>query len=483
MNDHNQLIQEIPLRTACASRGDESHWEEKEMYEVKEKGFMEIPPCATHLGEAIRIRTISNQDYSSTDFNQYEKFLSFLRKTYPKVHEVCQMDRVNQYSVIYRWKSDAPEGKPILLTAHYDVVPAELSGMNSWELGPFSGEIKEGFVYGRGALDDKNQIISIMEAMEDKIRQGFKPRRDIYIALGFDEEVGGEKGAKAIASIFKEENIQFEFVLDEGGAVIDGIVEGLELPIGLIGVAEKGSSNIRIVTSGDGGHSSMPTNNSAIGKLGEIIRNIEKNPMPAKLVSPVERMFKLMAPHMGKAGILLKHSKLFFPLLQKTLSKSSTMNSMIRTIISFTLTGGGEAENILPRTAWANANVRLLPGNTLDEVMEHMKNVNKGIDFEMKIMNREEGSEVSPYDSESYQRIEKKIKQVFEDVKVMPYLMAGSTDSRKYSGLCDNIYRFSAVKMKQADLDSIHGVNERISIENLQQMVLFYRILLDDFLI
>ena len=482
MNDNNNLIRLIPLRTACASSDDESHWEEKEMYEVKERGVTDIPPCAVHLGEAIQIKTISNLDYNIPDFNQYEEFLEFLKRTYPKVHEVCQMDRVNRYSVIYRWKSGAPEEKPILLTAHYDVVPVENSGINSWVWGPFSGEIKEGYIYGRGALDDKNQVISIMEAIEEKIGRGFKPSRDIYIAFGFDEEVGGEKGAKTIASLFKEENLQFEFVLDEGGAVVEGIVEGLELPIGLIGVAEKGSSNIRIITSGDGGHSSMPTKNSAIGKLSTIIRNVEKNPMPAKLVSPVERMFKLMDPHMGKAGILLNHAKLVFPIVEKTLSKSATMNSMIRTTISFTLTGGGEAENILPKTAWANANIRLLPGDALDEVMEHMKSVNKGIDFEMKIMNREEGSEVSPYDSESYRRIEKKIKQVFDGVEVMPYLMAGSTDSRKYSGLCGNIYRFSAVKMKQADLDSIHGANERISIENLEQMVLFYKVLLDEFL-
>lgn len=482
MNNHNQLIPEIPLRTACASSDDESHWEEKEMYEVKEGDVMNIPPCAVHLGEAIRIKTISNPDYSISDFEEYEEFLSFLKKTYPKVHEVCQVDRVNRYSVIYHWKCEASEGKPILLTAHYDVVPVENSSLDSWVQGPFSGEIKDGYIYGRGALDDKNQVISIMEALEERIGCGLKPRRDVYVAFGFDEEVGGEKGAKTIASWFKEKNLEFEFVLDEGGAVIDGIVDGLDLPIGLIGVAEKGSSNIRILTSGDGGHSSMPTKNSAIGKLSTIISNVEKNPMPAKLVPPVERMFKLMAPHMGKAGILLNHAKLAFPVLEKTLSKSATMNSMIRTTISFTLTGGGEAENILPKMAWANANIRIMPGNTLDEVMAHMKHVNKGIDFEMKIMNREEGTEVSPYDSESYRRIEKKIKQVFDGVEVMPYLMAGSTDSRKYSGLCDKIYRFSAVKMKQADLDSIHGVNERISIENLEQMVLFYRILLDEFL-
>lgn len=482
MNDHNNLIPVIPMRTACASSDDESHWEEKEMYEVKERSFTDIPPSVVHLGEAIRIKTISNQDYSIPDFEEYEEFLNFLKRTYPKVHQVCQMDRVNRYSVIYHWKCEASEGKPILLTAHYDVVPVEKGSLASWELGPFSGEIKDGYIYGRGALDDKNQVISIMEALEERIGRGLKPRRDVYIAFGFDEEVGGEKGAKTIASLFKEKNLEFEFVLDEGGAIIDGIVEGLDLPIGLIGVAEKGSSNIRIFTSGDGGHSSMPTKNSAIGKLSTIISNVEKNPMPAKLVSPVERMFKLMAPHMGKAGILLNHAKLVFPLLEKILGKSATMNSMIRTTISFTLTGGGEAENILPKMAWANANIRIMPGNTLDEVMAHMKRVNKGIAFEMKIMNREEGSEVSPYDSESYRRLEKKIKQVFDGVEVMPYLMAGSTDSRKYSDLCDNIYRFSAVKMKQADLDSIHGANERISIENLQQMVLFYRILLDEFL-
>jgi len=482
MNDHDNLVREIPLRTACASSDDESHQEEREMYEVKKEVLKEIPLCAVHLCEAIRMMTISRQDYSLIDFGPYEDFLKFLKRTYPKVHQVCQMDVVNQFSVLYHWKSDNKEGKPILLTAHYDVVPVEKSSINSWNVDPFSGEIKQGYIYGRGALDDKNQVISIMEALEDSIENGFLPKRDIYIAFGFDEEVGGEKGAKTMASIFKEKNLQFEFVLDEGGAVIEGVIEEITIPVGFIGVAEKGSSNVRIITSGDGGHSSMPTKNSAIAKLSTIINNVEKNPMPAKLTSPVERMFQLMSPYMGKAGVLLNHSKLVFPLLKRKLSKSKTMNAMIRTTISFTMTGGGETENVLPKTAWVNANIRIIPGDTLDEVMEHIKKFNKGIAFEMKVMNREEGSDVSPYDSESYLMIEKKIKQVFDGVDVMPYLMAGSTDSRKYSGLCDKIYRFSAVKMNQDDLDSIHGANERISIENLQKMILFYKILLEEFL-
>lgn len=482
MNDHNNLIREIPLRTACASSDDEKLMEEREIYGVKEEVLEDIPPCAVHLGEAIRIKTISNQNYNYTDFNQYEEFLKFLKKTYPKVHQVCHLELVNQFSIVFHWKSDVQEGKPILLTAHYDVVPVEKSGIDSWDQDPFSGEFKEGFIYGRGALDDKNQVISIMEALEDSIENGFIPKRDIYIAFGFDEEVGGEKGAKTIASLFKEKNLQFEFVLDEGGAVIEGVIEEFDIPVGFIGVAEKGSSNIRIFTSGDGGHSSMPTKNSAIGKLSTIINNVEKNPMPAKLTLPVERMFKLMAPHMGKTGMLLNHSRLVFPFIKRKLSNSGTMNSMIRTTISFTMTGGGEAENILPKTAWVNANIRIIPGDTLEEVMDHMKSVNNGIDFEMKIMNHEEGSAASPYDSDSYRMIEQKIKQVFDGVEVMPYLMAGSTDSRKYSELCDNIYRFSAVRMNQADLDSIHGANERISVENLQRMVLFYKILLKEFM-
>ena len=482
MNEHHNLIREIPLRTACASSDDDNHREERELYGGHEEILEDIPTCAIHLGEAIRIKTVSNQDYSVTDFDSYEEFFSFLRKTYPKVHQVCYMERVNQFSVIFHWKSRVQEGMPILLTAHFDVVPVEKSSIDAWSWGPFSGEIKAGYIYGRGALDDKNQVISIMEALEDSIENGFLPKRDIYIAFGFDEEVGGEKGAKAIASIFKEKNLQFEFVLDEEGAVIEGIVEGLDIPLGLMGVAEKGSSNVRIFTSGDGGHSSMPTRNSAIGKLSTIISNVDKHPMPARLTKPVERMFELMAHHMGKSGILLNHARNIFPFLEKKLSKSATMNSMIRTTISFTMTGGGEAENILPGMAWANANIRIIPGDTLEDVMNHMRSINKGIDFEMKIMNCEEGSEVSPFDSDSYRIIEEKIKQVFGGVEVMPYLMAGSTDSRKYSDLCDKIYRFSAVRMNQADLDSIHGANERISIANLQHMVLFYKILLEEFM-
>lgn len=480
-DDTRRLIQEIPDRTACASPDDEKYKEERERYANMESRPGVHEEAVMHLSEAITMRTVSNPDYSLTDFGPYVDFLNFLERTYPNVHRICHCEIINTYSPVYHWESDLKEGKPILFTGHYDVVPAVESSLGEWETGPFSGTVLDGCVFGRGALDDKNQVISIMEALEEAIGKGMLPRRDIYIAFGFDEEVGGEKGAKAIASLFKERNLAFEFVLDEGGAVIEGVLEGLGVPAAMIGVTEKGSSNVTLRTKGDGGHSSMPTKDSAIGTLSKVIGNIEDHPLPARLTLPVKEMFRSMAPYMGKRGFLLRHMGLTFPFLKRTLSRSATLNSLIRTTISFTMAGSGEAKNILPREAWANASIRILPGDTLDGVMEHMRNVNKGIPFEMEKVDIEEASMVSPIDSASYLMLEKNIGLEFPGVVVMPYLMAGSTDSRKYSDLCRNIYRFSAISMTGRDLDSIHSTNEKISKENLMHMVSFYARLLSEF--
>jgi len=434
-----------------------------------------------HLMEALTYRTISYTQESLVDFNEYIAYLSFLERTYPRVH--ARMDRrmINGYSPVYHLKSLTPKNLPILLLGHYDVVPVEENTHKDWDRDPFSGQMHEGYIYGRGALDDKDQVISIMEALEALFEKGFEPKRDIYVAIGFDEEIGGEKGAKAIAEYFREENIFFDLVLDEGGAVVVDTVEGVKKPLALIGVAEKGSSMIKITAYGDGGHSSMPKKGSAIEILSKVVMNLTKNPMKPRLTSPVREMFHGMAPYMGAKGILLKHADSTFSLLAKVLQSNATMNSMVRTTMAMTMTRAGSALNVMPQEASGYVNIRLLPGDSFDEIMRHIKHVNKELDLSYEILVREEASMVTPHDSQVFESLEKIILKVYPDVKVLPYLMAGGSDSRKYEGLSENILRFSCIRMTNEDLDSLHSTNERIHVDNLLGMIHFYEELLEEY--
>ncbi|HSR03506.1 MAG TPA: M20/M25/M40 family metallo-hydrolase [Proteiniclasticum sp.] len=437
--------------------------------------------AAEHLMEALTYRTISYTQESLIDFSEYRAFLDFLERTYPKVHERMGRRMINDYSPVYHLRSLTPKNLPILLLGHYDVVPVEENTNKDWNRDAFGGQMLENYIYGRGALDDKNQVISIMEALEALFEKGYEPKRDIYVAIGFDEEIGGEKGAKAIAEYFREENLFFDLVLDEGGAVVVDTVEGVNKPLALIGVAEKGSSMIKITAYGDGGHSSMPKKGSAIEVMSKAVMNLSKNPVKPRLTSPVREMFHGMAPYMGTKGILLKHADLTFSLLAKVLSTNATMNSMVRTTMATTMAKAGSSLNTMPQEASVYMNVRLLPGDPFHEILHHMKLANKDLDLSYEILVREDASKVSPHDSQAFESLEKIILNVYPDVKVLPYLMAGGSDSRKYEGLSENILRFSCIRMKNEDLDSLHSTNERIHVDNLMGMIRFYKELLEDY--
>lgn len=427
-----------------------------------------------NLSNAIKIKTISYADCEKVEWKLFDEFLIFLENTYPNVHKLCKREMVNGYSPIYVWEGKNKNIKPILLLGHYDVVPIEKSSEILWKESPFSGVIKDGNIWGRGALDDKNQVIAIMESIEYLISKNFKPERDIYVAFGFDEEVGGEKGAKKIADVFKERNMEFDYVIDEGGCIITDMIDGLTHPIAVIGIAEKGSTNIKITVEGKNGHSSMPPQNTSVGILAKIITNTEKNQMPAKLTLPVEELLKRIAPFMGKQKVFLKNIKVLFPIINPILAKSSTMNALIRTTIAFTKITGGEALNVLPQEAWVAANIRILPGDTVDDVVNHIKKVNCGINFKIELLNEEKSSEISPIDSDGYRTISNIISDIYPEAITVPYLMVGGTDSRKYYNVCKNIYRFSSVIMAKEDNDSIHSVNEKITEENFLNMIEFY---------
>lgn len=436
--------------------------------------MFDLENAVGNLSRAIQLKTISYPDYSRVDFKIYDEFLKLLEDSYPSINRVCKKEFINEYSPFYLWESETKGNKPILLLGHYDVVPIAKGSETYWKQEPFSGAIVEGFIWGRGALDDKNQVIAVMEAIEHMISEDIKLDRDIYMIFGFDEEVGGIKGAEKAAELFKERNIEFECVIDEGGAIITDMLAGLTAPLALVGTAEKGSNNIRITVKGQDGHSSMPPNNTAVGTLAKLITNVERNPMPARLITPVRDMFKTMAPYITGKTFILKNTDKLFPLINSQLAKDKTTNSLIRTTIAFTMIEGSQAANVLPQTASAIANIRVLQGDNLESVIEHIRKVNPKIEFEVDKLLVEEPSDISNIDAPSYKILNKTINKIYPQVVVLPYLMVGGTDSRKYFQLCENIYRFSAVILKKSDLDTIHSDNERISIENFSNMIKFY---------
>ena len=437
-----------------------------------EKQYLISQEPLKRLSEAIQFRTISRSEYTDMDFDRFEEYIKFIEQAFPLFYEKCEAERVNTYGLLYRWPGSDAAKKPILLMAHYDVVPAEENG---WKHPPFSGAISDGYVWGRGTLDVKAQMIAHLEAAEELMREGFTPEGDIYFAYGQDEEVGGGQGAQVIAELLKERNVHLAGVLDEGGIVISGAIKGVKSPMALIGVAEKGSANFEITARSTGGHSSMPPKTTALGQVAEVIRRIEQNPMPARLTEPVMVMLQSASKEM-KFGVrlIVNNTWLLGGFLEKILSAKPETNAMIRTTFAATLASAGQARNVLPPDATVNINSRLLIGDTAEKVRAHLQKLAGDIPVEISIAGCREASLVSPASGAFYECLTETIGKFYPEAIITPYLCMGGTDSRKFEIICENIYRFGPIHLNNEEKNTIHSINERISFENYERMIRFF---------
>jgi Acetylornithine deacetylase/Succinyl-diaminopimelate desuccinylase and related deacylases len=430
---------------------------------------------AEKLSESIKVKTISNKDSSVTDWSEFTKLLGLLEKLFPMVYQKLEVHIINGYSLVYCWKGRSKEKKPVLFTSHTDVVPVEMGTENDWEYGAFSGDMANGSVWGRGTLDIKIQVISILEAAERLLRDGFLPERDIYFAFGHDEEVGGLDGALKIVEYFKENGINFEYMIDEGGCVSEGIIGDVKVPIALIGVGEKGYADIKLTVSGEGGHSSTPPANSALGLLAQVICRIEKEQPRPRLINPVRDFLMAITPKMGWLNrLILNNLWLFKPIFMSVFTKTKTGNALLRTTTAVTMAQASNAPNVLPQRATAVANFRLLQGESGEDLLKHIRKVCRGIPIELEALTLDEPSIISPSNSVGYKTIEKEIKKLYADAVIAPYIVLGGTDARKYEPVCSNIYRFSPYKIHNRELDKMHGTNESISFENIERCITFF---------
>lgn len=443
---------------------------------------------AERLGEAVRLRTISARDDAALNADQFKAMHALIEKRFPKLHAVLTREVVGDLSLLYTWKGSKPEAKPIMVTAHMDVVPIAPGTEKDWTQEPFSGVVKDGFIWGRGAWDDKGNLMSQLEAVEMLVASGYQPERTVYLAFGADEEVLGQRGAAKIAALLKERKVQLDFIIDEGLLVTDGIMPGLSKPAALIGVAEKGYLSVVLKMSATPGHSSMPPakGTSAIAMMSAALKRIDDEQLPGGIRGVAGEMFDTIAPEMsGLQRVALSNLWLFGPMVQKQLEAGAATNAMLRTTTSLTIVNAGNKENVLPGRAEATVNFRLLPGDTKEMVVDRMKGqVQQAIGndkFELYALpGAVDASKVAPTNSAQYALLNRTVREVFPDALVAPGLMLGATDSINYGDISDHIFKFSPVRAKSEDLPRFHGTNERISTSNYAEAIRFYHRLISE---
>lgn len=432
---------------------------------------------ARRLSEAIRFRTVSHQHHEDFEAEQFEGFIAWVRAAYPEVHAALELTRLGGHTLLYRWPGSDTSLEPILLTAHYDVVPVIPDSEDAWRYPPFSGEIADGFVWGRGALDNKSAVIAQLEAATHLLNLSFRPKRTVYFSFGHDEEVGGSQGAAAVAAHLANQKVRLAWSLDEGSFLLDGILPGVEPLMAIINVAEKGSLTLEIVAKSAGGHSSMPPQTTAVGMLAKAVTALEDNPVPGGLSGLSEKLFDTASRYMPFGYRLLFANRwLFGGVVEDQLTSETFGNAMLRTTTAPTMLSGSVKTNVLPIEAVATVNFRVHPRDTVKSVVEHVKSVveNGNVEVRLPPGSGRPASSVSSWDTPGFGVIERAVREIYRDVVVIPGLMIAGSDSRHYGKVANDAYRFNPMMVSQEDLIGFHGTSEKISVGNLAQGVRTY---------
>lgn len=429
-----------------------------------------------NLSRSLTYRTIAHSDPSRTEPAEFLRFHRFIEDNYPRLSAGLTREKINRLNLLFTWKGSDPALKPILLMAHMDVVPADGATLSKWTHPPFSGHNDGTFIWGRGALDMKSTLVAILEAVEFLLGQGFSPRRTIYISLGCDEEQGGRQGTKIISELLASRGVRLDMVLDEGGSVVRGMIKFLQAPVALIGIAEKGYLTLELVVESHGGHSSMPPRETPAGILCAAVARLEAGQFPLQLGGVTGRMLEYLAPESAPAmRFVLSNLWLFGPLVRWQMASDPSAAASLRTTIAPTMLQGSDRENVLPSRARALVNFRILPGETAESVTAYVRRVIG--DDRVKISAVGSPSDPSPISSSSsreFLELRKTIGQVFPGTLSAPYLVLGATDSRYYSGISASVFRFSPIVLTKDDLKGIHGIDEKISVDNMNRAVGFY---------
>ncbi len=451
--------------------------------------------AAASLAELVTYRTVSRRAGDSRraegsspseagmEADQFEAFIAALPRLYPAVHAALELERVNGHALLYRWPGSALAEDPAaaqrasVLMAHYDVVPAADPGQ--WTQAPFSGHNDGTFLWGRGTLDDTGQLVAILEAAESLLQSGYRPAHDLYFSFGNNEETAGNSAAAA-AELLAGRGVKPWLVLDEGGAVAGGAFPGVSRPAAVVGVAEKGILDVELLTRGPGGHASTPPRMGATARLARAITRIERSPFPQSLPEVTAEMLRRFGPHTPPPlrPVFANVALLRAPITWLFGRLGNETNAMTRTTVAITTLEGSSGANVLAATAKANANIRVAVGETVEGTVARLRKIIRDPKVELRIVEGNDPSPVSPSSGAPWDLLAECIGQVFPEAIITPYIMMGGTDSRRFTGICGAVYRFAPFFMDVRARGSIHAVDEKISLETLDQGLRFYETLI-----
>jgi carboxypeptidase PM20D1 len=438
-----------------------------------------VTPAVDRFRELLRIPTVSHADESEIDWSAFDEFSSALERLYPATHRVLEREVIAGHSLLYRWPGGI-HGDPLVLMAHIDVVPVVDS---EWSHPPFAAEIvgegADAAIQARGAIDDKGALVAILEAIEQLVEAGFTPQRDVYLSFGHNEETAGG-GAQAIVEVLDSRGIRPSLVLDEGGAVVDGVIPGVTVPTAMVGVAERGVMTLWLTAREQGGHASTPPALPATVRLARAIDRLHRHPFPRRIAAPVRAMLATIAPHAPQPlRAVFRSLSVTGPLVTAVFSRlGPEMNAIVRTTAVATQLSGAPGENVLATSARAAVNIRLLTGDTVAGATRHARRAIADDGIELEVRHGTDPSPVSPWRGEPWRRIALAVADALgEDVVTTPYLQLGASDSRWFTAISDGVYRFTPFHLTRAERDALHSHDERIRIDVWLRGIGFYRAL------
>ncbi len=424
-----------------------------------------------NLCKLIRCKTVSYRDPSLEDNSEFEKLIDMLPELYPNVFAVCEFTKLPDRALLFHWQGKK-DGAPAVMMAHYDVVPVN---EDMWDVPAFEAIIRDGRVWGRGALDTKVTFNGVLFAADHLISEGFVPENDIYFAFSGGEEVNG-KGAVNIVDYFEEHGIDPSMIVDEGGAVVENVFPGVSAACGLIGIAEKGMMDVKYTVKSGGGHASAPKPKTPVDILARACVSMVSNPFKAHLTPPVAKMFDTLGRHSSFVyKVIFANIGIFLPVLDMLCKKSGgELNALMRTTVAFTQMKGSAASNVIPPEASMVSNMRLNPEDNIDSALEYIKKTINDDSVEVSLIHGMNPSRISITECEGYNKVATAVASTWKGCIVSPYLMVQCSDSRHYGRISDKVYRFSAMDLTSEERATIHGNNESIRIETLNSAVEFY---------
>jgi len=432
----------------------------------------------SRLQALVRIPTITIENETDADFRHHDAFIAALEHLYPALHSTLEREIVAGHSLLYRWPGSGA-ADPMLLMAHYDVVAATDEG---WEHGPFSGDLDGDVIWGRGTLDDKGDLAAVFEAVENLVTAGFIPTRDIYLCIGHNEESYGT-GARQIARLLEHRGIRVALVSDEGGAIVEGVFPGVADPIAVIGVSEKGLTTIVLTVEQHGGHASMPPRMTATVRLARAVQRLNEKPFPARLGPVTVGMLKALGPHStGALRFAISNLWLTKGLVRVLLGRlSDETRAMVRTTQAVTQLSGSQSHNALAERATATINLRIAVGSSVAETEAHVRRAIRDPLVGIAVVDPAEPSPVSATTGDAWEAVSASVAAVYPGVIVAPYVMLAASDSRHFTGISDNVYRFSPFRMTTEQRGTLHAKNERMNVSTWLDGIRFYEHLIGRF--